>query len=368
VRGESLPTGSFMIRGKKNWLPPVGLVYGFAILFKVDRDGAARHMWDRRPWARGDDSLALSAAASQDEVDEEKEEDVVEPDITEESEEEEDDEEFDFPDTQIATAPVNTFPEAEKYNLEEIPVSDSEEVLIEPVNHVPVPRITGGQNANIKKTVEVTPPTSTRGKRGKQKKMKEKYGDQDDEDREMMKDFLAPDRGVQPKGKKAKAAAVKKAADEEKQVRWLAEQEKKKAEKEARTGQVVKEDISAGKIEIARLAEEQSVKLVARDLVATLGNIDSLTGCPHADDVLEYAMVVCAPWVTLSKYEYKVKLLPGAGKKGKTGKGALGACMRGMEEGRREFVGRVTESEVVGVMIGRSKIAGEKGDKGKRRG
>ena len=33
--GEYLTTGSFMIRGKKNYLPPSYLIYGFAVLFKV---------------------------------------------------------------------------------------------------------------------------------------------------------------------------------------------------------------------------------------------------------------------------------------------------------------------------------------------
>ncbi|RKP24057.1 fibronectin-binding protein A N-terminus-domain-containing protein, partial [Syncephalis pseudoplumigaleata] len=34
--GEYLTTGSFMIRGKRNFLPPVNLVYGFGYLFKID--------------------------------------------------------------------------------------------------------------------------------------------------------------------------------------------------------------------------------------------------------------------------------------------------------------------------------------------
>jgi hypothetical protein len=33
--GEYLPTGSFMIRGRKNFLPPQPLVFGFGFLFKV---------------------------------------------------------------------------------------------------------------------------------------------------------------------------------------------------------------------------------------------------------------------------------------------------------------------------------------------
>ena len=33
--GEYLPTGSFMIRGKKNFLPPHPLVMGLSFLFKL---------------------------------------------------------------------------------------------------------------------------------------------------------------------------------------------------------------------------------------------------------------------------------------------------------------------------------------------
>ena len=41
--GEYLTTGSFMIRGKKNYLPPSPLVMGFAFLFKLDESCAAGH-------------------------------------------------------------------------------------------------------------------------------------------------------------------------------------------------------------------------------------------------------------------------------------------------------------------------------------
>ena len=40
--GEYLTTGSFMIRGKKNFLPPVPLVLGFGLLFRLEDDSVAR--------------------------------------------------------------------------------------------------------------------------------------------------------------------------------------------------------------------------------------------------------------------------------------------------------------------------------------
>ncbi len=46
--GEYLPTGSFMIRGKKNYLPPNQMVMGLGILFKVEESCIARHVGERK--------------------------------------------------------------------------------------------------------------------------------------------------------------------------------------------------------------------------------------------------------------------------------------------------------------------------------
>uniref|UniRef100_A0A6U1AHC6 NFACT RNA-binding domain-containing protein n=1 Tax=Rhizochromulina marina TaxID=1034831 RepID=A0A6U1AHC6_9STRA len=46
--GEYLQTGSFMIRGKKNYLSTVPLEMGIALLFRVDDSCLARHMNERR--------------------------------------------------------------------------------------------------------------------------------------------------------------------------------------------------------------------------------------------------------------------------------------------------------------------------------
>ena len=41
--GEYLPSGSFMIRGKKNFMPTTQLVMGFGIFFKLDEESVQRH-------------------------------------------------------------------------------------------------------------------------------------------------------------------------------------------------------------------------------------------------------------------------------------------------------------------------------------
>jgi hypothetical protein len=51
--GEYLPTGSFMVRGKKNFLPPQGLVMGFGFMFKLEESCIGHHAGERA--ARGYD-------------------------------------------------------------------------------------------------------------------------------------------------------------------------------------------------------------------------------------------------------------------------------------------------------------------------
>jgi len=45
--------------------------------------------------------------------------------------------------------------------------------------------------------------------------------------------------------------------------------------------------------------------------------IDSLTGIPFEDDVILFAIPVCAPVAAVNNYKYKVKFTPGPIKKGK---------------------------------------------------
>ena len=47
--GEYLTTGSFMIRGKKNFLPPSYLILGFGFLFRLDESCVGKHLNERKP-------------------------------------------------------------------------------------------------------------------------------------------------------------------------------------------------------------------------------------------------------------------------------------------------------------------------------
>ena len=69
--------------------------------------------------------------------------------------------------------------------------------------------------------------------------------------------------------------------------------------------------------EIQHIIEEENIQELDEDAKSQLSELDSVTGVPFSDDVLLFAIPVCAPYQTISNYKYKVKLTPGSMKKGK---------------------------------------------------
>ena len=57
MTGEYLPAGSFMIRGKKNFLPPTKLQMGAGILFRVHEENVAAHKGERKVEDELDDGV-----------------------------------------------------------------------------------------------------------------------------------------------------------------------------------------------------------------------------------------------------------------------------------------------------------------------
>jgi len=85
-------------------------------------------------------------------------------------------------------------------------------------------------------------------------------------------------------------------------------------------------------------ADKEAEKEVWRDILAEDGiieggvdekamddtfEISKLTGKPLPEDVILYALPVCAPYATLAQYKYRVKLTPGNQKRGKASKQCL---------------------------------------------
>ncbi|KAG8449169.1 hypothetical protein GDO86_016009 [Hymenochirus boettgeri] len=101
--GEYLTTGSFMIRGKKNFLPPSYLMMGFGFLFKVDEQCVWRHKGERR--VKQQDEDLESVTSSNTELAAEENLPLDDPD--DDSDSSEDEEKVDTLDTKIDNSEEN---------------------------------------------------------------------------------------------------------------------------------------------------------------------------------------------------------------------------------------------------------------------
>uniref|UniRef100_A0A8D3CGJ5 Ribosome quality control complex subunit NEMF n=1 Tax=Scophthalmus maximus TaxID=52904 RepID=A0A8D3CGJ5_SCOMX len=205
--GEYLTTGSFMIRGKKNFLPPSYLIMGFGFLFKVDELSVFRHKGERKVK-------------------------TVEEDME---------------DVTSRTAEL---------------LEEGEELI-------------GRRNTN------------------KLKKIKEKYKDQDEEDRELRMQLLG----------------VRMTKNNRKDSHSLCN--------------ILFEN---GSFQVLYFVSPQEAENL----------LTSLTGQPHPEDVLLFAVPVCAPYTALTNYKHKVKLTPGSQKKGKAARTAVFSFMKAKEASTRE--------------------------------
>ncbi|KAJ9582431.1 hypothetical protein L9F63_003229 [Diploptera punctata] len=70
--GEYLTTGSFMVRGKKNYLPPCHLIMGFSFLFKLDESSMFRHKDERKVREIEDDEMSVVSATNVSEQEEQE--------------------------------------------------------------------------------------------------------------------------------------------------------------------------------------------------------------------------------------------------------------------------------------------------------
>ncbi|BDA50353.1 probable nuclear export mediator factor Nemf [Coccomyxa sp. Obi] len=247
-----------------------------------------------------------------------------------------------------------------------------------------------------------------RGKRGKAKKAKEKYAHQDEEDRQLALEFLAPagEKKDKKEKKQARKAARNKgggagernaAADRLPTPEELAaagarlgpraEAERKSREEataaaaaeatvseeaavssssdddeeahEAELHQQLQGKDSAEAKEIAAILAEEKVELVPEEDKDKLHELDSFTGQPRPDDILLYALPMCAPYNALQSYKLKVKLTPGTQRKGRAGRQAIELLSRASDIAPRErdLLKAIPEMEVINAMVGNVKLA-----------
>ena len=85
--------------------------------------------------------------------------------------------------------------------------------------------------------------------------------------------------------------------------------------------------------------------------------LDSLTGRPVAEDSLLYVLPTCAPYSSLNDYKYKIKLLPGTGKRGKGGKAAQQYFLQqALTPIEKEMIRAIPDNDFLQVMLSDIKL------------
>lgn len=413
--GEYLTTGSFMIRGKKNFLPPSYLIMGFGFLFKVDEQSVFRHRGERKvktveedmdevtsttsdllneegeelmgedssnedqaeegddketksehkPQAEGDDGGDLPVIPEEGKVDAEEDEGSAEEEEEEEEKlkSEEEDKEFAFPDTTISlshlqpgrktqnpgfkteeAARVDGDSQGKKHmtakqRREEKKKKQKQEALDAEEKSE---KVSSGGSAVEQAAKGGTGPSQQppkRGQKNKLKKIKEKYKDQDEEDRELMMQLLGSagaakeekDKGKKGKKGKGKDEPVKRPQPQKPPQKPRPVEAAAKKPEQAGEGQDAEEGAAAEQEEKDDDADQDNPGAEEAENLLT-----SLSGQPHPEDVLLFAVPVCAPYTALSNYKHKVKLTPGAQKKGKAARTAVLSFMKAKETSARE--------------------------------
>uniref|UniRef100_A0A8D8LLF6 Nuclear export mediator factor NEMF homolog n=2 Tax=Cacopsylla melanoneura TaxID=428564 RepID=A0A8D8LLF6_9HEMI len=403
--GEFLTTGSFMIRGKKNFFPPCQLAMGISFLFKLEESSVVRHKDERRVRSleeeaeetfklltrsgvgeshegEGEVEVSLSGDDEEDEeedkmkpIPEEKEEEGEGREEQEEEEEKSESEEeqegggMSFPDTQIkvdhaadrAIITGNTKLETKKLNTknQNIPGNPDEEddedevvflgddkpVVVKQSQAKPKTKQNLQQhkrpNPNQREhreserseqeSVDGKPQNQPikRGQKGKLKKMKEKYKDQDEEERKLKMEILQSagssnkENKKSKKGKKDKGGAGGGGGPKP---------DTRPAEAGPKPQTLPRAPPKEGETEDGEEVEVENEPVVS----AEVDMLDSLTGQPCNEDELLFAVPVIAPYVTLTNYKYKVKLIPGTGKRGKASKTAQNIFLKDKNASARE--------------------------------
>ncbi|KAK4216615.1 fibronectin-binding protein A N-terminus-domain-containing protein [Rhypophila decipiens] len=341
--GEFLQVGSFMVRGKRNLLPPALLMLGFGIVFRISEQSRAKHVRHRlydveKPEGSSEKAPPVSnhgsvdhddsdGSGSEGEDDNNERQDRANPLQSDSKQEvpegEEESSTPEPPSEQLANmdldkpsteeqAPQKADDEDEKaekkYVLEDDDLDNQESEDEQHEEKKPAAATSSSTPISRSSTPAANKPSKAppkRGQRGKAKKIAQKYKNQDEEDRALMESLIGVTAGRQ----KAEAEAAAKAARE---AEIAAAQERRQRQQERQKQEIAEHE------ELRKVLLEDGVEtLDENEGVMELSPLDSLVGIPLVGDEILEAIPVCAPWSALTKVKYKAKLQPGNTKKGK---------------------------------------------------
>lgn len=346
--GEFLQVGSFMVRGKRNPLPPALLMLGFGIMFRISEESRAKHV-GHRLYDVDMSEVGSSMTASQrgntsgTGETETRHHDSDDSDSDDENERQERANPLQSHPRQTETTeddvPARSEPPFDKLANLDLSAKEQHNSVDKGKSPQAPEEEDGGKRAEEEKEEddesdeqpeeEKNPETASssapisrtntpsatgkgpskvppkRGQRGKAKKIAAKYKDQDEEDRALMESLIGVTAGRQ----KAEAEAAAKAKREAEAAAAL--ERRQKAQERAKK-QIAEHE------EVRKMMLEEGVELpLDESEVMELSPLDSLVGTPLVGDEILEAIPFCAPWSALTKVKYKAKLQPGNTKKGK---------------------------------------------------
>ncbi|KAI6193506.1 Nuclear export mediator factor NEMF [Aphelenchoides besseyi] len=347
--GEYLPAGSFMIRGKKNFLPSVQLQLGFGLMFRLDEESTQRHLAEKR-----EKLTSISEAPSIDQQSEElskvSEEDVELKDENDGQNSESDEEEF--PDVEVNLDSLKIKPQTTNVNEEDftlIQLGQPEKKVDERQKYLDSKNeeLKKAEEKEFKKAQKKNAPLTKRQKH-KLDKIRKKYANQDEEEREfrmqlmgtqassVMSKFVSPLSILKPKSKKHKQEIPEAnwEVDMDEDTKPISTRENSKIAEDPVEPEIVKQkepivDEEETKEEVNNEEDDEANEDDALDTIDTEQSaITSLTANPKPDDGILYVVAVCGPYSSVQKFKYKVKITPGTGKRGKAVKTALQLFLR----------------------------------------
>uniref|UniRef100_A0A182M4G4 NFACT RNA-binding domain-containing protein n=1 Tax=Anopheles culicifacies TaxID=139723 RepID=A0A182M4G4_9DIPT len=376
--GEYLTTGSFMIRGRKNFLPPCHLVLGLSFLFKLEDSSVERHRGERRVRTFDDESV-ISKDDVKSEISEQPDQEIQ----LDDGESDQDDEQ-DVESSKAHREEVERTIKAEDAALpEKIEALSIVKEMKEEINpkgvsgggqkerdedqdlpqfpdtHIKVEHDTGKVSVRSDPILQrltsepdsesviflgddkpyIIQPSAPRKKQISKSKQKAK--DLKEKEQKAKEAQSAPAKEDQQKqgqlkrGQKAKMRKIKeKYKDQDDDDRKLIMEILKSAgnrkqDEETKEETNLRKDGQGGdkggdRKRTPRLKPGEFEELGDdTPAAADLDMLDALTGQPVEEDELLFAVPVVAPYQSLHNYKYKVKLTPGTGKRGKASKMAL---------------------------------------------
>ncbi|KAL5604867.1 hypothetical protein BROUX41_001802 [Berkeleyomyces rouxiae] len=329
--GDFLPPGQFIVQGAKNFLPPPQLLIGFGVMFRVSETSAQANHSKHRVYTRvvkkkvldkgvKDDENADDNNSNSDNDDEglanKKANPLSSSSLPEQDADNIDGEAADSLAKQVEKTNISASSPSQELQEDESPVTNTRQESSDDTLSTHINTQDPDQEASPSTPSSVAPSVAggdkkaplKRGQKAKLKKIASKYKHQDDEDRAAAELLLGATAGRQKAEAEAKAKAQRESEAEAAKARRRAQHEKHQRDAAAHEARRRKQ------IEAAGAAQDDDDDDEDPDFVSAL---ECLVATPApGDDILD-VIPVSGPWTAMARIKYKVKLQPGALKKGK---------------------------------------------------